>query len=194
MNSVFDFFDRFIVLSTPARSLLAGLIEEIKVRKGTIIVKEGFINPYMYIIKKGVARGFSFEKGEAKTLSLWDENSSFGDITSYITQDLAIKSYELLEDSVLYKVDSQDFREQFTANIEMANLGRVLVEKYVVSQEMSKRLYLDKTARQRFEIFLQEKPGLVSRVKSIYIASYLGFRPETFTRIRTAWLREQSLS
>jgi len=193
MQSPFDYFDRFLVLSPASRKLVEEVLERIEVARGTIIVHENKLNPYMYIIAKGAARGFSPEEGEDRTFSLWHELNAFGDVTTYLTGTPAIKSYEILEDSVLFRLDIFRFRALFGKKTELANLGRILVEKYILNQEHTKRLYSGKNARQRFYAFLTEKPGLINRVKSIYIASYLNMKPETYSRIRSRWLKTCSI-
>ena len=189
MHSPFDFFARFLVLTKESRVLVDSTIDLIGVAKGEILIKEGQPSPYMYIIRKGIARGFAFEDGEDKTFTLWAENYAFGDITNYITNYPPIKSYELLEDSELYRLDITRFRELFSLNIELATLGRILIEKHIVNQELTRRLYINKDSSERFVVFLREKPGLIHRVKFKYIASFLGMRPETFTRLHTRWVK-----
>jgi CRP-like cAMP-binding protein len=189
MHSPFDFFDRFLVLTKESRVLVDSTIDLIGAAKGEILIKEGQTSPYMYITRKGIARGFAFEDGEDKTFTLWAENYAFGDITNYITNYPPIKSYELLEDSELYRLDITRFRELFSLNIELATLGRILIEKHIVNQELTRRLYINKDSSERFEVFLREKPGFIHRVKFKYIASFLGMRPETFTRLHTRWVK-----
>ena len=42
------------------------------------------------------------------------------------------------------------------------------------------------TAKQKYEWFLQEYPGLIFDVNNRYIASFLHMTPETLSRLRTA--------
>lgn len=193
MHSPFDFFDRFLVLTEESRALVDPTIDLVFAAKGEILIKVGQPSQYMYIIRKGVARGFAFEDGKDKTYTLWAENYAFGDITNYITNFPPIKSYELLEDSELYRLDISRFRELFSVTIELATLGRILIEKHIVNQVLSRRLYVNKDSRERFELFLSEKPGLIHRVKFKDIASFLDMSPETFTRIHTRWVKNNYL-
>jgi len=186
MSSHFEYFDRFLVLSVQAKDLVSTVITITKVKKGSVIIKENERNPYMYIIKKGVVRGFTCCCEGEKTLSLWYEFEPFGDVTTYISNTPALKSYEVLEDSVFYRIDTGKFRELFSLNHEIANLGRLLAEQYIVNNERTKRLYRNRTALQRYRIFIVEKPGLINRVKLKHIASCLDMAPETLSRLRSS--------
>jgi signal-transduction protein with cAMP-binding, CBS, and nucleotidyltransferase domain len=145
----------------------------------------------MYIIKSGIARGFTPNSEEDVTLSLWGELDAFGDVISYIDRQKARKSYVMLEDSFLYLVDIEAFRGLFFKDIEIANLGRILVERFILISELQKRKNLNKTAYEKILNFLSEKPGMINRVKSKYIASYLNIRPETFSRIHKKILKSE---
>jgi signal-transduction protein with cAMP-binding, CBS, and nucleotidyltransferase domain len=190
-NSVFDYFDRFLILSKKARKKVDKTIQVKFYRKGTIVVTEGNKTQYMYIIKSGIARGFTPNSEEDVTLSLWGELDAFGDVISYIDRQKARKSYVMLEDSFLYLVDIEAFRGLFFKDIEIANLGRILVERFILISELQKRKNLNKTAYEKILNFLSEKPGMINRVKSKYIASYLNIRPETFSRIHKKILKSE---
>jgi CRP-like cAMP-binding protein len=62
MNSAYDFFDRFQVLSEESRLLVDEIVTKICVARGNIIISEGQINPFIYIIKKGCSHRLFAEK------------------------------------------------------------------------------------------------------------------------------------
>src|SRR5665647_430256 len=83
MNSLFDYFEQFMPLSTDAKALIAITAEYVEFPKNAQILIAGNHNKQMYVIKKGIVRGYKInDKGEDITLSLWMENDTFGDITT----------------------------------------------------------------------------------------------------------------
>jgi CRP/FNR family transcriptional regulator, anaerobic regulatory protein len=185
MNSIFNYFEQFMPLSTEAKALLATTVEYVEFPKNSKILSIGNHNKYMYVIKKGIVRGYKInDRGDDITLSLWMENDTFGDITTYITGQPLKKSYEALEDVIAYSINIKQFRELFALNHEICNLGRLIIESFVVKTEMFKDSLRDSTARERLQFFITHRPGLVSRVKLKYIASYLDISSETLSRIR----------
>lgn len=192
MNSIFDYFDQFLPLSEEARKLVLSTVVVVNVPKGTVLVSQGKINADLYIIKQGIARGYYLHDGIEVTSTLWKENEVFGDVITYISYEPATKSYQVLEDSVFYKLNIPGFRALFEINIEIANLARIMVEKYILKQENEKKRFRDMSAYERFEVFITERPGLIHRVKSIHIASFLDMTPETFSRVHARWTRINS--
>ena len=62
---------------------------------------------------------------------------------------------------------------------------RKLTERVLLLEKKRIKETIFKSAKERYETLLAEKPNLVLRVPSIYIASYLGITPETLSRIKT---------
>lgn len=185
MNSLFDYFEQFMPLSTDAKALIAITAEYVEFPKNAQILIAGNHNKQMYVIKKGIVRGYKInDKGEDITLSLWMENDTFGDITTYIMGSPLKKSYEALEDISAYSININQFRELFAVSNEICNLGRLIIESYVVKIEIFKDSLRDSTAQERLQFLMTHRPGLMSRVKLKYIASFLDISSETLSRIR----------
>ena len=189
MESVFAYFDQLFPLSAESRRMVQRTFKEVHFSKGTILVTQGRPNPYFYLMKNGVARGFYTAGDKEVTSTLWHENEMFGDVTTYITSHLAVKSYQLLEDSILYRFNIADFRELFDVNYEICNLGRIMAEKHILGVEANRERYSGLSAREKYEFFISHRPGMIYRVRFIYIASYLKMAPETLSRIHTEHLK-----
>ncbi len=186
MDNLYKYFGQFIPLSEEALKLLAGTTEIITAHKGEIMIQQGQVNYYTYLIAKGLARGYRVNLNDEVTDTLWSEGQIFNDVTTYIANMPATKSYQMLEESVLYRIDNQKLRALYTTNFEICNLGRIIMEEYVVRVEAARKRYHDLDASQRYEQFLTDKPGLILRVKQKYIASFIGISPETFNRIHSS--------
>lgn len=189
MKTLSDYFDQFVILSNEAKDMINYTVDSFYAPKGTILVKQGELNPYSYIIASGIARGFRRVHAEEVTVSLWAETQTLSDVTTYIANKPAVKSYELIEDSKLYRINNSRFRALFDFDHEICNLGRLLAEDYIMRMEATKRIYQNLDAQQKYQTFLCEKPGFIYRVKSKHIASYLGITPETFCRIHSEALK-----
>jgi len=189
MEFILAYFEQYLSLSPESKGKISDCVVKLFLPKGTILVEQGETNLFMYVIEKGIARGFRTQGNEEVTISLWKENESFGDVTTYITQQPAVKLYQLLQDSVLYRIDVIKFRGFFSVNHEICNLGRIIVEKYVLFMERSIKQYRGMTAQEKYDFFLQDRPDLIFRIKFIYIASFLNMAPETLSRIHSKWLK-----
>lgn len=183
MKSIFDYFDQFIHLSPVARKLIVSTFDEIQLSKGEIVLREGETNLHFYIIKSGLVRGFYETPKKQITCSLRKESEGFGDMITYFTGQAMQISYELLEDSTFYRIRILEFRSLYATNLEICNLSRIISESVILNLLKSRRRYRELTAQQKYDYFLEDLPGLIHRVKFIYIASFLNLSPETLSRI-----------
>lgn len=184
MESVIQFFEYFLTLSEESKKLILECVQLKKIKKNTVIVEEGQKNKHMYIIKKGVVCGIKNIEGAPKIVNIWMENETFGDVATYINDDVATKSFTALENLEVYMVDTKKFRDLFNTSIEICNLGRIIAEKYIIKTEFLHSVYYKKSASERLDFFENTKPGLINRIPLKTIASYLDITPETVSRLR----------
>ena len=92
--------------------------------------------------------------------------------------------FKVLQDSEIFSVPVDTFLTYRTQFLELMNLQMLLLTKVVKHHwEVRKMLYL-KSARERYEWFLQNYPGLIDCVPHSDIASFLNISPVTLSRIR----------
>ena len=193
----FDFerswFLSYCNLTGESVELIESCSEFMIIPKKTKIVTQGEKNKYVYIIKKGVVRGFHIEDGIERTISLWMDGDTFGDVKTYINNEMpASKSYEALEDLEVYRINTKKFREFFSKSHELCNLGRILVEDFIIKSDFFKDSIAHLTPFERYCFFIKFRPGLVNRIKIKHIASYLQLTPETLSRVRKRCCNSQS--
>lgn len=186
-----NFLDQFLVLSKDSKDLIKTTVDAGIFKSGSIIVEQGKKNKYMYVIIRGVVRGYCISGTNEITLTLWMENHTFGDVYTYVTQNPALMSYESLEDLLVLRFNIEKFRELVGNNLELCNLGRLIVERFIIKTEYYKNIFRNSSAAEKFEFFKKNMPGLIYRVKSKYIASYLDITPETLSRLKRTEIDKQ---
>ena len=191
MENVLRHLKKHITLSNYANELVLSCIDSVSIKKNSEIITIGRPNKYMYIVKTGVVRGYYYKDFQEITVSLWMENETFGDVTTYITNNPAIKSYQAIEDTELYRMDIHRFRSFFEVNHEICNLARIISERYILKSQYLSNCLIHLTAEEKYQLFLINKPGLINRVKIKHIASYLDITPETLSRIRCSEIYNQ---
>jgi CRP-like cAMP-binding protein len=89
-----------------------------------------------------------------------------------------------LENSQLLEINWSDFNRLKEKDIFWLNFQLKFVEKGFMIKEKRERDLLLLGAETRYRNFLAEFPGMDQRIKQGIIASYLGIKPETLSRIR----------
>lgn len=177
--------DKIHPLSSSAKLMLKKNVEEVNLPKHSIIIRADKIEKKIYFIKVGIARTFSIIDDDEITFSFGKEGDTIASLKSYIENQKGYESIELLEDSVLYKLNTENLKNLFYKNIEIANWGRKFAEHELLKAEerlISRQLG---TATERYIELLKNYPSLIKRVQLGHIASYLGITQVSLSRIRT---------
>jgi len=158
-------------------------------RKGEIMLLEGEIRDEIYVIRKGLIRGYrTFEKDE---ITFWvSVDQEFFAASSYFFKTPSDENIECLEDCVLdyltfdevkYAINQfDDFRNFYIKNLE-------IYYRYAQLRSILSRIPLG-TKRVKY-FFENYSPEIVKRTPDKYISSFLNMKPETYSRIKKELLK-----
>jgi len=105
-------------------------------------------------------------------------------IYSFLTQQPAAESIEILEHSVIQSMSWTDLQAIYADFKEFNYIGRIVTEKYYIQSEERSILLRTLSARERYELLLKSHPGILKKASMGQVASYLGISPETLSRVR----------
>lgn len=158
---------------------------EVSFPKGELVIKEGERNSNLYLLKKGIWRAYYLTDGTEN--SLWFAGpgeiafSSWG----YVDEVSSQINVESVNDSVAYCISKAELEALFSHSIEMANFGRKIFEREILSVDYSTLAYsTPPTAKERYLTLMEENPELLQDVPLKYLASYLYITPQSLSRIR----------
>jgi CRP-like cAMP-binding protein len=176
--------DRIFKIPLDDKNILMARLERVKVDKATIVINAGKVERYVYFIEKGIARAYHETERGQKTIWFGEEGDVFLSFLSFFNEEPGYETIEVLEDSVLYRISSNELLELYGKYITIANWGRKLAEQELLSTE---RRFMDlqlKSASQRYQDLIKHTPTILQRVQLGYIASYLGITQVSLSRIR----------
>ena len=96
----------------------------------------------------------------------------------------ALESVQLLEDSLIYKMPIKTLNKLYETNIDIANWSRVIHQEALLKMQNLRLDRLSLSAKERYEKFITENPGLSNRVNLGFIASYLGMTQQHLSILR----------
>ncbi|SMC53821.1 Crp/Fnr family transcriptional regulator [Pedobacter nyackensis] len=184
METIKQIITNITPIAEPSLQKLAGLFEEIHYPKGHLLFRQQEMDRTIYFIKSGIAR--AYYRTEESDVTFWfgKEGSSVLSYNSHFNQTPGYESIELLEDTILYRIDHLQLETLYETDITISNWGRKLIEKEIilVEERLISRLLLN--ASQRYKNLMEHYPELLQRVQLNHIASYLGITPVSLSRIR----------
>jgi signal-transduction protein with cAMP-binding, CBS, and nucleotidyltransferase domain len=185
-KSIFSiiFFNSFKTLSIQEKNYISSKMSFHHFNKGDYIVKSGEICDRLYIIRKGMVRGFyKFNKKEIITWVSAD-NELVTSISGYFTQEITKENIQCIEETYLESVSYQDMLYAINNFPTFEKINRILMEQYYLDAENRAFIARIPKAKDRYEHFLKTaKPTLIERLPKKYLASLLNMRPETLTRL-----------
>jgi len=174
----------FHPLSTPFKNYLSKVLIHSHFAKGDYITKKGEICDRIHIVRKGLVRGyFDYNKNEITTwVSM--ENEMVTSISGFFRNEPALENIQCLEDTYTESLSYEDMHDALQKFQEMAQLNRILMERYYVSAEHRSFMARIPSAIDRYKYFLKiTNKEILNRLPKKYLASLLNVRPETLSRL-----------
>jgi len=155
------------------------------VRKNDHVFIAGERAPFSAYVIKGCFRYYTVNDNlDEFTNHFAFEDWWIGDIQSLFANEPAALSLQALEDSQIVTLDKKGYDFLFAHSPAYHELFRINRNKgfQKLNQLMMDRM--SKTAEERYIDLLQQHPGLLQRVSLKHIASYLGVKAQSLSRIR----------
>ena len=133
----------------------------------------------LYFVLEGCVVRYYHVDGELKVTAIYTENENIVPATNPSEYYLYV-----LEDSVLSVADEETADLYIKKFPKLATMCRVMAERMLSQYQFSFDQYRTATPEQRYRHLAEKRPDLLQRVPQYYLASYLGIKPESLSRIR----------
>lgn len=182
-NKLFDFIEKYMVLTEEEKQVITDLAIFKKFKKGTVLLREGECSTDNYFVLEGCIRSYYIIDGEEKTNAFYTESETFAPLCS-VSRKPSEYYVACVEDSLLSVANSDMEVEIFEKFPRFETLCRVLSEELLAKNQTSFDEFKNSTPEQRYLSLLKTRPDLVKRVPQHQLASYLGITRESLSRIR----------
>ncbi|CAN5328947.1 Crp/Fnr family transcriptional regulator [soil metagenome] len=182
-KELFAFISKYMTLSEDEKQAINDLDIFRRFKKGTILLKEGDMSNEGYFVLKGCLRCYYIVEGEEKTTAFYTEAESLTPLCS-INKKPSEHFVSCVEDSVITVGNSEMEKIIFEKFPRFETLCRVLTEELLAKNQASYDNFKNSSPEQRYLKLLETRPDLVQRVPQHQLASYLGIKPESLSRIR----------
>ena len=184
INSLLDNIQNIITLSPAERRLVISLFKEKTYKKGDFFLAEGKICKHVGFVVKGLLRYYINHDGEERTYAFSQENDFVCNYESFLPQSPSLKIIQTLEDCDLFVISHTDL-QMFYANVrEGERFGRIAIESVFLQLLKDVNSFYTETPEVRYERFLKDHADLQQRISQYHIASFVGVKPQSLSRIR----------
>ena len=180
---LFDFLSKYIPLTEEEKNTILSLDIFRTVKKGTVLLKEGQKSKDSYFVLKGCIRTHYVLDGEEKTTAFYSESDVL--TPPCVINKMPSEYYvSCIEDTILTVSNSDMEAEINTKFPKFEALCRMLSEELLAKQRIDFDTFKTSSPEQRYLNLVQSRPDLVQRVPQHQLASYLGIKPQSLSRLR----------
>lgn len=174
----------FIKLSESDLVIIKQLFHRREFKKNDYFLKEGQISTQIGFVQKGLFRYYINQEGEEKTFYFGSEGCFITDYESFVPQTASLQNIQALEDSIVFTISFSDL-QQFYSNVENGErFGRLALQHEIIDVVKKLKSFYKESIKQRYESFIKKYPEVQQRIPQYYIASYIGIKPQSLSRIR----------
>jgi CRP/FNR family transcriptional regulator, anaerobic regulatory protein len=160
-------------------------ILEVKIfKKKEYLLQEGKVCNKITFVNNGCMRLFYNVEGLENTIQFFFGDSWYTDYASFLTGKPTIENIQALEESEVVQLKKDDLYKLYNTMPIFEKVGRVFAENAYLSISQLNQMKTNEEPEVRYINLLKTRPELVQQIPQHYIASYLGIKPETLSRIR----------
>ncbi len=154
-------------------------------KKKEFLIERGQEAQYIYFVDSGLIYSYyEDENAESHINQFATEGYWISDLYSFFGNHHADIFVEALEPSVCFALDKCDFENAVRSVAKFERFFRILIQNaYIHYQQRITKVFAD-NAETRYLELVKQHPDLVQRVPQYLLASYLGIKPQSLSRIR----------
>lgn len=184
-QKLIDFIKSRHPLSKADADLMIPYFEPVLYPKNRIIEEEGKVPKYLYYIVSGYLRLFHYnEHGDEVTTHINCPPGFFTSYFNFVNECKSPENVECITECELLRITKADLETLTKKNTVMKDFSIEVLQEAIVYNEKRSVELASLTAEQRYLKLIENQPGILHNVPITYIASFLGMKPESLSRIR----------
>ena len=183
-SELIQVFNHIAEVSTEDEQILKEIFKPKLLKKKEFFLYEGQRNDKAAFIRKGLVRYYVIKNDEESTLEFTDEFEFIADFPSFANQGLSMQYIQAIEDCELLVTNYEGIQRIYN-EIKNGNLiGRKIMEhRFSIMMKQLLSIYMH-TSEQRYLHFVEKYNNIAQRIPQYLIASYVGIKPQSLSRIR----------
>lgn len=183
-NRLIGYFSKITALSKAEEEALIESMDVKRFRKGDFIVKEGRRNRDTFFVLEGLVRQFQLSDGDEVTTGFYKDGHWIISLTDFMDDSVSVENLVCAEDTSLVVGNEKKARDLFRQFPRFEGISRMVVESVFAEQQRWMKVYLTDSPEDRYLKLLKMQPDIFQKVPQYHIATYIGVKPESLSRIR----------
>ena len=190
-EKLINIINKTVTLTPNDVQLCDQFFETVLISKNTILEEQDKIPAYLYFISSGFVRLFyKDENGDEITTNLSSSNAFIASFMSLIHQKKAKENVECITECEIVKIHRNNLLALIDKSENFKQFSLIIFEHAITSTENRANDLATLSAEQRYKKLMENQPEILQNVPIQYIASFLGMKPESLSRIRKQMSKE----
>ncbi|WP_247235574.1 Crp/Fnr family transcriptional regulator [Telluribacter sp. SYSU D00476] len=191
-QKILDYIAKYVPLTVEEKQAIVKELPYRTFRKGTHVLRQGQISRECYFNVQGLVRQYELVDGEEKTTDFYSEGEALVAFDSAARQEPSTFNWICEEDTTLVIGRLDQIEEAYAKNPKLEKMSALFISQEFGKYQRLSSALLTLTSEQRYLRLTEQRPELLQRVPQYHLASYLGIKPETLSRIRRKISQKQS--
>lgn len=183
-NKLIDYFLKITSLSADEIEAITESMDTKQYAKGTHILKEGQFSEDTYFILEGCVRKYILVDGNEISTNFYTEEQWILSTENFSEKSPSHYNLICVEDTTVVIGNEQKAQELFKQFPRFETTSRQIMEAVFMEQQKQMISYITDKPEQRYLKLLESRPNIFQRVPQYDIATYIGVKPESLSRIR----------
>lgn len=175
---------RFISISAEEFERVYAYVKIKKFKRREVIMDIGEVCKDAMYIGEGCLRYFHLVDGEEHTGQFFFENGWYTDYESFLTGEPSRVSIQAIEKCTLACFSRKDMYQIYEETPRFERFGRLMAETGFIGLRKKTETFAQLTPEERYLKLVKERPKVIQRIPQHFIASFLGIKPQSLSRIR----------
>lgn len=184
MEKLKEFTDLFAELTPHEFSELEALFDPVKVSKMDHLLVDGTFVKDLFFINEGIFRVYHLKEGEEFTTKFLYGPCIYAELFSLRRLTPTFFNIQALTPCECYKANFREVEKLMESNPGIRRLFLKLYEHIYMNGVKRQVSFIMDSQAKRYNDLLAAYPNITDQIPLQYIASFIGMKPETLSRIR----------
>lgn len=183
-HPLIQYFSKFTTLTPPEKTAILDSMVTKDFTKGEIILREGQYSNDSFFILSGAVRQYKIIQGEEITTQFYKKGEWILLLGGLTEDTVTTENLVCIEDTSIVIGNEEKGKAIFNEFPRLEAVSRAVVETVFLEQRQWISDYVTDSPESRYRQLLENHADLIQKIPQYHIASYIGVKPESLSRIR----------
>ncbi|GAB4054230.1 Crp/Fnr family transcriptional regulator [Spirosoma litoris] len=174
----------WIAIHEDEEAVISTLFERKQIAANDFFLTAGDVCHSVGFVVEGLLRYYILDDGQEHTYDFSPEQHFTCNYESFLTKTPSVRFIQAIEHTSLLVISYDNLQRLYDRLQEGQKFGRLVAEELFVGMLQKLTSFYNETAEERYDTLLRSFPDLQERVPQYVIASYVGIKPQSLSRIR----------